>query len=44
MNRQGTMIIAKLREELSKAQIRLAVQAWHWKHLGAQLIGRPDAT
>jgi serine/threonine-protein kinase len=38
------LFIAKLREELSKAQIRLAVQAWHWKHLGAQLIGRPDAT
>jgi serine/threonine-protein kinase len=36
------LFIAKLREELNRAQLRLAVQAWHWKHLGAQLIGRPD--
>ncbi|HUS29569.1 MAG TPA: serine/threonine-protein kinase [Kofleriaceae bacterium] len=38
------LFIAKLRDELSRAQIRLAVQAWHWQNLGAQLIGRPEAT
>ena len=33
--------VARLRRELTQAQIRLAVQAWHWKQLGGRLIGRP---
>jgi hypothetical protein len=36
------MFIGKIREELSQAQLRLATQAWHFRQLGAQLIGRPD--
>jgi serine/threonine-protein kinase len=38
------LFIARLRVELSRAQTQLAVQAWHWKQLGGQLIGRPDGT
>lgn len=34
------LFIARLRKELTQAQIRLAVQAWHWKQLGGRLIGR----
>jgi eukaryotic-like serine/threonine-protein kinase len=36
------LFIAKIREELTAAQMRLAIQAWHFQHLGARLIGRPD--
>jgi len=31
--------IARLRRDLNEAQVRLAVQAWHFRRLGAQLIG-----
>jgi serine/threonine-protein kinase len=31
--------IARLRGDLSDAQVKLAVQAWHFRRLGAQLIG-----
>jgi eukaryotic-like serine/threonine-protein kinase len=34
------LFIAKIREELSRAQLRLATQAWQFKQLGAQLVGR----
>ena len=36
------LFIGKIREELSRAQLRLATQAWHFRQLGSQLIGRPD--
>jgi serine/threonine-protein kinase len=35
------LFIARLRRELTQAQIRLAVQAWHWRQLGGRLMGRP---
>jgi eukaryotic-like serine/threonine-protein kinase len=35
--------IARLRSDLSDAQIKLAVQAWHFRRLGAQLIGERAA-
>jgi serine/threonine-protein kinase len=31
--------IARLRGDLTEAQVKLAVQAWHFRRLGAQLIG-----
>jgi hypothetical protein len=31
--------IARLRSDLTDAQLKLAVQAWHFRRLGAQLIG-----
>jgi serine/threonine-protein kinase len=31
--------IARLRNDLTDAQVKLAVQAWHFRRLGAQLIG-----
>jgi hypothetical protein len=31
--------IARLRGDLTDAQVKLAVQAWHFRRLGAQLIG-----
>jgi eukaryotic-like serine/threonine-protein kinase len=31
--------IARLRGDLTHAQVKLAVQAWHFRRLGAQLIG-----
>ncbi len=34
--------IAKLRTQLNEAQVRLAVQAWHFRQLGSHLIGRPQ--
>jgi hypothetical protein len=37
------MFIYRLRGDLDRAQQRLAIQAWHYKQLGAQLIGQPDA-
>jgi eukaryotic-like serine/threonine-protein kinase len=36
------LFIAKLRESLGEAQLRLAVQAWHFKQMGARLIGRAE--
>jgi eukaryotic-like serine/threonine-protein kinase len=36
------LFIAKIREELTRAQLRLATQAWQFKQLGARLIGRPE--
>ncbi len=32
--------IARLRDDLTDAQVRLGVQAWHFKRLGAPLIGQ----
>jgi eukaryotic-like serine/threonine-protein kinase len=37
------LFIGRIREELSLAQVRLATQAWHFRQLGAQLIGRPQS-
>lgn len=36
------ILIARLRADLSRAQTRLAVQAWHFRQLGTHLIGRPE--
>ncbi len=36
--------IARLRNDLTDAQMRLATQAWQFKQLGAQLVSKPEPT
>lgn len=38
------LLVHRLRVDLTVAQTRLAVQAWHFERLGAQLIGAPAGT
>ena len=38
-----SVFIARLRNDLTQAQLRLATQAWHFQQLGARLITKPAA-
>jgi len=37
-----SLFIARMRNDLTDAQIRLATQAWHFQQLGSRLIGKPE--